>query len=1158
MPLRGKLGLLLALCVSVLVRFDLYAQSQTLGRLAGTVQDPHGQIIPRAKVLCSSSATGESKNIETNDSGDFLLIALSPGTYDIRVTAPGFAPRVFHSVAIAPGESVSLLAVLQLAQNTTEIVVHEEPSRIENASSELGAELDSASVGSLPLSSRNSLQLLSVTPGASTPLTNNSVLGRNSPEVSINGARVTQNHYQINGVDADNPSMHDLGDVAVPAPDSIGEIKVQSSLYDASVSGAGGSSIELTTKSGSNTVHGSAYGYFRNEALNANDPNLKAVGLSRPVDRQSVYGGTLGGPIRKDKVFYFASYQGMFATNGATGDSLYHDVMIDPCLTDDRSAVALQANCFPGQTTKPSIDPIPLALLNYKLPSGKYLIPSPQSDGLATGTALSTFHEEQLNANLDVRLGTNDLLTAKNFFATAPLFSALGSSAFLPGASFPGFGTHIAVSNFLTAVSEIHTFGSSSVNEIRFGYNYIYRSELPEEPLRDSDLGIQRINSDAFPGLPLIFLARDQGAASIGTNELTLKNASPSLYFSDLFSTERGHHSLRLGGEVKRSIWRIDSANAASYGEIDFGSFQDFLTGSTLFSFLGTGQAQADFRTTDYHLFIQDDWRISPKLTFNLGLRYELDLPPSDSQGRIGGFDPGLYEPRIAVDSTGAPIGPPEQGIVLAGNAPKQIQLEGVTRVGNRILKSVDPRDFAPRIGLAWSPLDSGRMAVRAGYGIYYSRPSFLNLGLNFASPPFYQVSTFFGEPFSAPFPDAPAGDSFPRVQMGIPLSSPWSFLDRNNRNPYFQQFNASVQYQFFSNAVLQIAYVGSRGLRLYRQVNVNQAQIASTSNPILNSVTGETITSNTNDNAALRAPLQGVDPGNFSLNQASGQSTYHSLQVTVNRRMSHGLQFAGAYTFSKSMDNTSGAGGGATPSGNLDTSNGIDTSFLLGNQLDPRANRAVSDFDRTQRFTFTWVWNVNAPRSWATSGVRQALLAGWQLSGFLTAMSGLPMDIYDPQGGSLYGQVYGARPNWVAGASRSTVMHQVPPGYYFNPWSFAEALVQPGAAIPSAHDPTALAADFGTDYGSVGRNVLRGPAQTNVDLALMKSFPLHEGKTLELRSDFFNVVNHASKSNPVADISAAKLDPATGVIVDPGNFGRILGADSSPRIVQLSLKFNF
>ena len=319
MPLRGKLGLLLALCVSVLVRFDLYAQSQTLGRLAGTVQDPRGQIIPRAKVLCSSSATGESKNIETNDSGDFLLIALSPGTYDIRVTAPGFAPRVFHSVAIAPGESVSLLVVLQLAQNTTEIVVHEEPSRIESASSELGAELDSASVGSLPLSSRNSLQLLSVTPGASTPLTNNSVLGRNSPEVSINGARVTQNHYQINGVDADNPSMHDLGDVAVPAPDSIGEIKVKSSLYDASVSGAGGSSIELTTKSGSNTVHGSAYGYFRNEALNANDPNLKSVGLSRPVDRQSVYGGTLGGPIRKDKVFYFASYQGMLATNGATG-----------------------------------------------------------------------------------------------------------------------------------------------------------------------------------------------------------------------------------------------------------------------------------------------------------------------------------------------------------------------------------------------------------------------------------------------------------------------------------------------------------------------------------------------------------------------------------------------------------------------------------------------------------------------------------------------------------------------------------------------------------------------------------------------------------------------------------------------------------------------
>src|SRR5215472_1542246 len=826
--LRGKLGLLLALCVSVLVRFDLYAQSQTLGRLVGTVQDPHGQIIPRAKVLCSSSATGESKDTETNDSGDFLLIALSPGTYDIRVTAPGFAPSVFHSVAIAPGESVSLLAVLQLAQNTTQIVVHEELSRIESASSELGAELDSVSVGSLPLSSRNSLQLLSVTPGASTPLTNNSVLGRNSPEVSINGARVAQNHYQINGVDADNVSMHDLGDVAVPAPESISELKVQSSLYDASVSGGGGSSIELITKSGGNSVHGSMYGYFRNEAFNANDPNLKAVGIDRPADRQNVYGASLGGPIRRDRSFSFVSYQGLRATNGATSNSLYSNVMIDPCLTDERSAATLQSNCFSSQTLKPAIDPVSLALLNYKLPDGKYLIPTPQNDGLVSGTALSTFHEEQFNANLDFHLGRNDVLAARTFFAKAPLFSALGTSAFGFGPSFPGFGTHIGVSNYLFSLREVHSISPSTVNEVRFGYNYIYRSELPDEPLDDSSIGIQRVNASEFPGLPMIYLARNAGNATVGTNEITLKNASPSLSFIELLSMQRGRHSLRLGGEIKRSIWRVDSVNAASYGEIDFASFQDFLTGSTEFSFLGTGQTHVDFRATDYHLFVQDDWKISPKVTLNLGLRYELDLPPSETKGRIGGFDPGLYQPLMQVDDNGFPVGPPAKGIIMAGNAGSNIQLDGVTRVGNRIFKSVDPCNFGPRIGVAWSPLNSGRLAFRGGYGIYYSRPSFLYLGLNFATPPFYQASTFFGASFSDPFPDAPPSSSFPRVQVGLPLSSPWSFIDRNNRNPYFQQFNASIQYQMMGDTVLQIAYVGSRGLRLYRVLNLNQALIAS------------------------------------------------------------------------------------------------------------------------------------------------------------------------------------------------------------------------------------------------------------------------------------------------------------------------------------------
>jgi hypothetical protein len=334
-------------------------------------------------------------------------------------------------------------------------------------------------------------------------------------------------------------------------------------------------------------------------------------------------------------------------------------VFVDPCLTNDRSAATLMARCGVS-----SVDPTALAILNFKLPKGQLLIPTPQLDGLVTGTAVSTYHEEQFNNNLDYQLGTNDLLAAKFFFADAPLFSALGWAAFGWAPSFPGFGTHVNVSNRLFSLQESHSFGPTTVNEVRFGYNWINREEVPQEPIRDSDVGISRITADQFPGLPYIVLARDKGGAAIGTSEITLHNASPSLSIIDFASLQRGKHSIRLGGGIRQSIWNIGSVNLLSYGEIDFATFQDFLTGNSEASFLGTGVNQVEFKTTDYHLFAQDDWRITSKLTLNLGLRYELDPPPYEVQGRIGGFDPELYRPPSQVDENGFPVG---QSLPLRG-----------------------------------------------------------------------------------------------------------------------------------------------------------------------------------------------------------------------------------------------------------------------------------------------------------------------------------------------------------------------------------------------------------------------------------------------------------------------------------------------------------
>jgi hypothetical protein len=1153
MRLLRACHLLSAASISLLLAFPVLAQTQTTGRISGTVNDGQAKVIVHADVRAENQTTGEKHAAVTDDSGSYVLLSLSPGNYNVSVSAQGFSQSIFSGVSVGAGSNVTVDAVLQVGANDSEVTVIGSPPVMRTDTAEIATTFDSSSLSMLPLASRNPVQLLAVAPGISTPLINNSALGRNSPEISVNGARVSQNSFQINGVDANNISMHDFGDVALPAPESISEEVVQASMYDASVAGAGGASVEIITRSGANAVHGSAYEYFRNDVLNANDPNLKAVGLPRPVLRRNVYGATIGGPIRKDRAFYFFSYQGTDEQNDATNQSLYSSVLIDPCLGNDRSAATLMKDCAVS-----SVDPISLALLNAKLPNGQFLIPTPQIDGLATGTATSTFSEQQFNANVDYHFGEADLFVGKFFFSRAPLFSALGFSAFGASPSFPGFGTHILLNNRLLSLQQTHTFSPRTVNELRFGYDYVDRNEVPDEAFNDVAKKIARVTADQSPGMPQIYLARNAGGGVIGSNEITLKGIGPTPSLSDAVSLQRGKHNLQLGAGFRHEGWRAQSINALSYGEIDFAKFQDFLQGNSEFSLLGSGVGQADFQTTDYFAFAQDGWKILRDLNLNLGLRYELDPPAYEQQGRIGGFDPSLYLPPTQVDQNGFPLGPPARGIVMAANAPSEINIPGVTRVGKRILKSDDPYDFGPRIGLAWSPLDSGRLAVRAGYGIFISRPSLLYLALNFTEPPFYQISVFAGEPLQDPFPGAPASSSFPLVSSGTLLGSPYAFADRNNRNPYFQQFNASLAYEISREAVFQVAYVGSRGLRLYRQVSINQALIASTNHPVTNAVTGEVITVNTLENAALRAPLQGVDPGLFQLNESSGQSTYHSLQVSWNQRKWRGWQLDSSYTFSKSIDNSSSAGGGANTNGSLDPTNGIDSGIIYGSQIDPRANRGVSDFDRTHRFVLNSVWDVPPPSFGRDSAKAKFLLSNWQLSGILIAMSGLPVDIFDAAGGSLYGQIYGARPNWATGASKNAARTHVPSGYYFNPFAFQEAIVQPGQAIPSAHDPTALAGDAGNDYGNVGRNVLRGPAQSNLDLSVSRRFPIRESKNLEFRADLFNALNHADKGNPVSDISSATLDPNTGRVIAPGNFGRIVNADSSPRIVQLALKFDF
>ena len=401
--------------------------------------------------------------------------------------------------------------------------------------------------------------------------------------------------------------------------------------------------------------------------------------------------------------------------------------------------------------------------------------------------------------------------------------------------------------------------------------------------MKDSDVGIRRANASAYPGLGLIRIGTG-ASLFIGNSgtwpDIELDNSAITLV--DILALSRGNHNIRTGGQV--IFYRTDfTTNVNRRGTITFQNFNNFLLGLATNSSNAEGITTRFLRTADYSLFLQDDWKVSQKLTLNFGVRYELDLPPYEMRGAIATFDPALYRPRMEVDPSGNPVGPPVAGFVQAGNVIPQYDLAEVPNVGKRVFTNVDGNNFGPRLGFAFAPFDSGRLTLRGGYGVFYSRPSLVYLTNTVNAPPTYASSgsrpagavVFFDNPFTP----LPSQDQFPTFVPGT-LSS--STFERRLRTPYFHQYNASIQSALSPDLLLEVAYVGTRGHNLFRNVRINQARLASTAQPIINAVTGQVIITNTPSNAMLRAPYQGVDIFGFQQFQNSADSAYNSLQMSL------------------------------------------------------------------------------------------------------------------------------------------------------------------------------------------------------------------------------------------------------------------------------------
>jgi hypothetical protein len=1146
-----SIAFLSALCLLALFCVSAPAQSQTSGRISGTVKDEQGAAIPGAEVAVTNQATGEERKVMTDADGNYFVPLLPPGAYTLSVTASGFKRSIAEDIKVTITETSTINPTLSVGAVQESVTVNAAPPLVQTEGSQLGRVVDTRAVAELPLATRNFTQILSLSPGAATYLPDNTAVGRNSQNISVNGARVTNNNFQINGIDANSMGTNSAPSLSVPAPETIQEFKVQTSLYDATFGRSGGGNIQAVTKSGANDFHGGAYEYFRNEKLNANNPFLKATNVARPILRRNVFGGLIGGPIKKDKAFFFASYQGTRERNGASViNSLSTNVLVDPKLTKDRSAATLQA------TYGVPVNPVALALLNTKLANGQYLIPTPTaSDGTYTGSTPSIFDENQFNANIDYRFSDRNTLSGKFFYSNAPQTLTLPS--FLGGGpNVPGYGNFQQNNNRLLSLQYVHIFSPTVFNELRAGYNFIRVDAFPQEPVNDSNVGINRSNANIFPGLGLIRINPASNGVVIGTSAtIDVKAVAPSTTLADTLSITKGKHNIRTGGEYRYNENNY-VLNFFTRGQIDFASFTAFLLGAPTFSVFGSGIGNRSLRASDYNLFVQDDWKFNRKLTLNLGLRYELDLPPYDTRGRIATFDPSLYVLRPAIG--GAAIGPPIGGYVQAGNVISQYDVASIPNVGKRVVNSIDPNNFAPRVGFAYSPLESGRLVLRGGYGIFYSRTSFQYLTLNVIAPPTYVFGVSVLPPISNPFFPAPTQSQFPTLVPGVALSG--TLFDRNIRTPYLQQYNLNAQYEVFKDYLLEVAYVGTHGVNLFRQIAINQAPLVPTGGSITNPVTGAVITTNTAANAGLRAPFQGASINGFFQNQSTAQSNYNSLQVSLSKRFSRGLQFLASYTLAKSIDNASGQGGGAGIGGVVNPGGVGETSAILGNQHSNRANRGLSDFDRKHRFVFSALYDMPLPKFAGDSKAGKLLLGNWQLGTIVSSMSGLPIDIVDTAAGSFYGLSGGsaplARPNLVGDP-----FSNVPAGYFFNPFAFARPFVAAGASIPSSGG-TATAGALGTDIGNVGRNILRGPHQNNVDFSVIKRFRVSESKSLEFRSEFFNLFNTVNFANPISDLNAvaAANFNSDGTIKSggAGRFGRIISTSNNPRLIQFALKFNF
>ena len=539
-------------CLFILLALSSALAQGGTGQLSGSVVDTNGAVIPGANVKLTSLGTQQERQATTNDAGDFVFTLLPAGAYQLEITANGFSSVVVDEVQINVTQTTTLPIRLDAATVSGMVTINAEPPLVQQETSQVGRTIEQNTIRQLPLPTRNFQQLLTLSPGTSSSVANNTELGRGDAIISVNGQRTTSNNVRINGIDANSIGTNSTPNIAVPATDTLQEFIVQTSLYDASQGRNAGGNVEAITKSGENAFHGNAYYFLRNKALNANDFFLNAAGRERPTLSRNQFGGTLGGPIIKDRLFFFGSYQGTRERNGASLNNSLMSPTIPPGLRDDNRTAAGLAAAF--NLPVASINPVIVSVLNARLPNGAFAIPSPVTpNGSTPISGLSRFRENQFNANFDWRLNDKHTISSKNFFASNPTFQANYNFAGLGNGvtQLPGTGGSLDIIQDLNSITDTYVFSPNVVNQARFGFSRLRVTSVAEEPFSAAQFGINTPLKNLFPGMPTFTVT---GLFTLGSSPFADQSSRINAFtYGDTLSVVKGNHRLRFGGEYRRS-----------------------------------------------------------------------------------------------------------------------------------------------------------------------------------------------------------------------------------------------------------------------------------------------------------------------------------------------------------------------------------------------------------------------------------------------------------------------------------------------------------------------------------------------------------------------------------------------------------------------------